>query len=105
VKGPELHRLDRVLDRRERRHQDDLDVGRLRLDAAEHLQAVAVGQPVVEEHEVDLARNLRDRVGRRGRFENVVAVAPQPLPKRPADERLVVDDEDGGGGHPPSVYR
>ena len=58
----ELHRLDGVLDRRERRHQDDQRLRRLLLDPAQHAQAVAVGQLEVEQDEVDADRAL-ERLG------------------------------------------
>ena len=49
----ELHRLDGVLDRGERRHQDDQRLRRLLLDLAQHAQAIAVGQLEVEQDEID----------------------------------------------------
>ena len=52
VPGPPLHRLDGVLDGREGRDQDD---ERLRVpvaDLPQHLEAVEVGEPEVEQDEI-----------------------------------------------------
>ena len=60
VEGAELHRLDGVLDGRERRHQDDRHVGAALLHAPQDRQSVAVGQLEVEKDEIDVvARAVR----------------------------------------------
>ena len=53
VIGAELHRLDGGLDADERREQDHQDVGIELLQLAQDRQAVGVGQPIVEQDEVD----------------------------------------------------
>ena len=68
----ELHRLDGVLDRRKRGHQDDQRLGRLLLDALQHRQPVAVRQLEVEQNEVDAcAAHLNGFCGG-VRFEDLV---------------------------------
>ena len=56
-----LHRLDGGLDARVRGQQDDERVGIALLDPLEHRQAVAVRQPVVEQHQIDALLALRER--------------------------------------------
>ena len=62
-------------------------------------EAVAVRQPQVEQDEVDFRRNLRDRGGGRRGLADRVSVVPKPLAQRPADQILVVNDENVCGAH------
>ena len=94
-----LHRLDGILDGRERRHQDDQRVRRQLLDLPQDRETIAVGQPIVQQHEVDGRRRAVDRTGRGARFEDRVAVSPEPFAQRPANEFLVVDDQQSCLGH------
>ena len=96
---PQPHRLDGVLHRRERGHQDDQCFGGGFLDALEHAQAVAVRQLEIEEHEVELGAELLQRLAGGSGLENAIAFLVEPLAQRPADQRLVIDDQQGGRGH------
>ncbi len=93
VIGTELHRLDCVLHGREGRHQDDERLGRGLLDSTEHGQTVAIGQPEVEQHEVESWPHLLEGFSDGTRLENAVAFLGKALPQGPAEQRLVVDDE------------
>ena len=59
-------------------------------------QVVAVGQPVVEHDDVGL-RDAESRIAATAfahpRFDDVAAAGAQRLGDRPADQRLVVDDQ------------
>ena len=88
-----LHRLDGRLDARVRGQQDDQRVGVALLDLLEDRQAVAVRQLVVEQHEVDAFGVALER--RRGGvgLDDAIAFLREPLGQRPANQLLVVDDE------------
>ena len=58
-------------------------------------EAVAVRQPVVEQHQIDAVLALRERAGGRVGLDDAVAFVGQPLVQREANQRLVVDDENG----------
>ena len=89
----ELHRLDGGVDAGVGREQDDEDVGIELLELLEDGQAVEVGQPVVENREVDARGGLLDgRLAVLG-LEHVVAGRAQTLGDRPADQLFVVDDQ------------
>ncbi len=65
------------------------------LDALEDADAVAVRQFVVEQHEVDAVLAPGERRSGRFGFDDAVAFLGQPLAEREANQRLVVNDEDG----------
>ena len=98
VVGADLHRLDRGVHRGVGGQQDDDDVGVVLLDPAQHGDAVDVGQLVVEQHEIDAVGDALERLLAGRRLHHVVPVGPQALDQRPADQRLVVDDQDRGVG-------
>ena len=95
VIGAELHRLDGGLDAGVRRQQDDQDVLIELLDLAQDRDAVGVGQPIVEQHEIDalgqLARARRVPVSA---SSTSYPSALRRSAERPADQGFVVDDED-----------
>ena len=69
---------------------------------ADQLQAVDVGQAEIEQHQVGpvmAQRRQRLRAGRR--LDRAIVVRAQRRAQQPADRRLVLDDQDGGGvaGH------
>ena len=94
----ELHRLDGGLDAGVGREQDDQDVLIELLHLAKHRHAVGVGQPVVEEHEIDAFGELLERGFPGVGFEDVVAFGLEAFAERPADEGFVVDNQDRGFG-------
>ena len=94
-----LHRLDGVLDRRKRRHENDQRLRRLLLDMLQHTESVAVRQLEIEQDQVDIRRGLFDGCCRRSGLEDVVSLLLQALLERPAQQRLVVDDQQRGTGH------
>src|SRR4051794_16050421 len=57
------------------------------------MQAVAVGQTIIEKHEVDVPGKSLERFMRRTGFDDVKAVSFQSLGERPANQLLVIDDE------------
>ena len=70
------------------------------LDLLQHRQAVGVGQLIVEQDEVDAAPAKRSSASRRRLgFDDAVALCRQPLGQRPANQLLVVDDQNRGDGH------
>ena len=58
-----------------------------------------VGQPVVEQHEIDPFAMLLERLGGRLRLDHAIAFLREPIVQRPANQLLVVDDENRGFGH------
>ena len=88
-----LHRFDGVLDRGERGHQHHWRVRRDLLDSAQQRQAIAVRQPIVEQHEIDAGLNVLERRRARTRFDNRVPLAAQAFAQRPANKFFVVNDE------------
>jgi hypothetical protein len=82
-----------------RRHEDHECVGRDFLDSPQQRESIAVRQAEVEEHEIDLFGHLLERRGRCGRLLYLVAFARQPLPQRPANQILVVNDEHACSRH------
>jgi hypothetical protein len=59
-------------------------------------EAVAIRQPEIEEHEIDVRAALRDGFLRRARLDDRVPIAGQSLCQRPANQLLIVNDQDGG---------
>jgi hypothetical protein len=99
VIGADLHRLDRRVDGRVGGQQDDEDLRILLLDLAQDRHAVDVWELVVEQHQIDAVANAIEGLPPGGRLDHLVAVGAQALGQGPADQRFVVDDEDGGGRH------
>ena len=70
------------------------------LDLPQDVQAVAVGQLVVEQHQVHTAfAKAFERVRSGPRFQNPITFVLKPACKRPSNQLFVVDDEDRGGRH------
>ena len=82
-----------------RGQQDDERIGIALLDALQHRQAIAVRQPIVEQHEVDAIRALGEGAGSRVRFQNPVARLGQSFGEGIADEGFVIDNENSGRLH------
>ena len=94
-----LHRLDRDVHRGVRGHHEHDEVGVRGERALQRLDAVDARQPDVEEHDVGRVRGEQlERLLAGLRREHLVAAALEALGDGPADELLVVDDEDAGGG-------
>ena len=64
------------------------------LDLFQDGQPVAVRKPVVEQDGIDAFATARERVGRRFRLQESIALLLQPRGQRPADQRLIVHDQD-----------
>ncbi len=80
------------------------DHERVRVELAQLLQdgeAVAVGQFVVEQDEIDALVRLLDGLGRGARLDDFVAVLAQALCQRPSNQLFIVDNEDAARGHGP----
>ena len=93
--GPEAGRLDRALDRAVGGQHDDGDVVILLPDGAEHVHSTHLRHLHVGEDEVravghDLLQAVRSVL----RFEDEEALSAQVLTEGPADELLVVADQD-----------
>jgi hypothetical protein len=103
VVGAELHGPHRGIHRGVGRDEDREELRQALADAREHLEPVDVGQPVVEEQQVVflLLQELEPLGAGLGRVDEV-ALALQPLRERPADELLVLDDEDACSPHDPA---
>jgi hypothetical protein len=96
VEGPLLHRLDGRLHAGNGRQHDDGHVGLAGLDLAQHLEAVGIGQPIVEQHEIHGRTALREGFLGCRRLEHLVPLLREPLGQRPTDQLLVVYNEDSG---------
>src|SRR5581483_2334036 len=95
VLGPELDRLDGVLDRRVGRHHDDELVGLPLDDLAEQPEAVRVGEPHVEEEEVPvLGLESFPRLVRTADSFGGVPLPDQPLHERAVEDELIFNDQD-----------
>ena len=90
VEGADLHRLDRRVDRAERRHQDDRARRVQRLGRAQHVHAVAAAHLEVAEDDVVLPFvQLLDRDVAVGRFVDVVLGVRQRADNA-APQRIVI---------------
>ncbi|MGC4084335.1 MAG: hypothetical protein QM736_20045 [Vicinamibacterales bacterium] len=94
-----LHRLDGRLDAGEGGQQDDQHVRVALFQLLENLEAVAVRQFVVEEDQVHPFLTAGNRGRGRIGLDDSVALLRKPILQRPANQLLVVDNENGGGGH------
>ena len=99
VIGARLHRLDRHVDARERRQQNHERVGVRFFDLLQDRQSVRIRQTVIEQHEVDAFAMLLERFGGGLRLDDAIAFLREAIAQRPADQLLVVDDENRGFGH------
>ena len=96
VERPELHRRHRRAHRLDRGDEDDLHVLVEGLQLSEHVDAVRVGQPDVEEDDVHLGRAERlQRPGAVGGLEHLVVVV-QDQAEGLAQPGVVVHDQDDG---------
>ncbi len=94
IEGAHLDRLHGKGDVRVARDHDDLDVGVLFAQPLQHVDAAHVGQPHVEEDEVDrAARELGEARDAVLGGEDGVALVLKDIAQHRADARLVVDDE------------
>jgi hypothetical protein len=87
--------LDRRVDRRVPGHHDDLRLTRLGADLSQEIEAAPVGEPYVEQDEVVRLAKRSARVGEGRGCDDVVALAPERAFETAANERLVVDDQQG----------
>ena len=101
VEGAEPRRLDRGLDRAVAGENDDRAAQRMLLvPFAQQRDAVHVGHPDVEQHEVGLlARGRAARGGRVGRDLDLVALLREDLGEQSPDIGLVIDDENSRRSH------
>ncbi len=84
--------------------QDDLGVGRARLDAPEQVEPRDVGEPAVDDRQIHRASptDAFQRILSAVHRVDVMAALAEHLAHRLPDDRVVVDDEDiGAGGHGP----
>ena len=94
--GPELDGLDGRLHVVEGRHDQDDGPAVALLDPPQHLQAVDVGQPDVEEHQVRRGFAEGPHPGLAGLGHgDLEALLGQLGGQGLADERVVLDDQDG----------
>jgi len=94
VVGALLHDLHGGFDVRVRRQEDDEGVGIMLLDLLQQAQTVGIGQLEVEQDEIDgVSQGLVRRAAAVG-LEHAVALLLEPLAQRPADQRLIVHDQD-----------
>ncbi len=100
-----LHRFDRHVDARKRGEQNHQRLGIRLFDLLEHRQAVGVGKTVIEQHEVDPFAMLLERLCSGLRLDHAVAFLREAVAQRPADQLLVVDDENRGFGHSRLFYQ
>ena len=63
------------------------------LDFLEHRQTVPVGQPIVEQDQIDAVPALGERLGGGCGLDDAVPFALETVGQRPANELLVVDHE------------
>jgi hypothetical protein len=89
-----LERLDRVLGRAVGRHDDAAFAALFGGHAPQQLDALAVGQPHVGDHRLELLRReLRDGLGERADGVHAIALAQEREFVQRAQVRLVVDDQ------------
>ena len=99
VIGPELHRLDRGFDAGIRGQEDHQRVLIQFLDLAEDRDPVGVGQPIVEQDQIDaFGEPLHGRLTGVG-LEHVVSLGLEAFGQRPADQGFIIDDEHGSVWH------
>jgi hypothetical protein len=98
VERPQLHRLQRALDRGVRRHHQNLRplaFGRRGDELANELEAAQFRHHVVDDQHVDGALAEQPlRLARAGGLDHRVAGVPQRAPQRLQDFFFVVDEKD-----------
>ncbi len=103
VERAKLHRLDRALDGRVRRHHENLRAvagGGVRHDLADELDARELGHQVVGNQQVEWPlADEPERLARAAGRRHLVAFVAQRLGERLPDLRLVVDQQDGPARH------
>ena len=99
VIGAVLHRLDGVVDARIGRQQNDQRVRIVLLDLLQDGEPVRVGQAEIEQHEIHAFPVAFDRLGGGLRLENAIPFLTESIGEGPANQLLVVDDEDGRRTH------
>ena len=99
VIGAELHGLDGGLDAGVRRQQNHQDVLVELLDLPQDGDAVGVGQPIVEQDEIDALGQLLHGGAPGVRLEHVVSLGLEAFGQRPANQGFVVDDKNRGFRH------
>jgi hypothetical protein len=60
-------------------------------------EAVAVWQLEIQQRQVDFGHRAIERFAGAARLDDLVPLPLKPLAQRPANQRFVVDDENGGG--------
>ena len=95
VVRPLFHRLDRRFNRGERGQQDDQDFRFGGLHRLQHLQAIAVGQLVIEKNEIGVVPEFLEGLLRGAGLDDEVSLGGETLDERPANQSLIVDNEDG----------
>ena len=96
---PLLHDGDGRLDVGVGGEDDDEDVGVPPAQRFQHVQSIRVAETVVEKHEVDGIVEPRERLPPGLRLDRSVSLVRQALDERPADQPLVVGDQDRGLVH------
>jgi hypothetical protein len=94
VVGAALHRLERHVERAERRHHDHRRAQPALADLVDQRQPVELRHPDVREHHVvGAASQLRERLLRRAHRGRLVALAREQHHQHVAQPLFVVDDE------------
>ena len=93
------HRFNGRFDARIGGEQNDKRIGVAFLEAFQDGETVAVGQTVIEQNQIDAFLTPGEGAGGGLCLEHPVPFGLQTLGERPADQLLVVDDEDGGRLH------
>ena len=90
---PVLHGFHGGVDARVAGEEDHQRVRVGLLDLFQDGQTIAIGQPIVEQHEIDTFAAPLERFGGVFCFQHPVALVFQPGGQRPADQLLVVDHQ------------
>ena len=103
VEGPELHRLHGALDRAVGGHHHHRDLRLLLPDPFENLYSGGIGQAVVQHQQVAVffLEQLEGGLAGLG-LGDLVPLVLEPRLHRPADQLLVLDDQDVFLGHHPT---
>ena len=104
VERPALHGFHNQLDVLVGREHHDEHIGVELTHLAQHREAVAIRQLVIEQDEVHAAVGALERFGGRARLDDVVAARTEALDQRPPNEFLVVNDEYAAGHGDEAVY-
>ena len=99
VIGAGLHRLDRDIDAGKCGEENDERVRVRLLHFFQNGEPVGVRQPVIEQDEVDAFAVLLQRFGGGLRLEHAIAFVREPIVQRPANQLLVINDQNRRFGH------